>query len=187
MMADQRAWLRIPNFLNVVSNLPFAVVGLFGLAATFGRPVGRASLFVDSWERWPYAVLFAGVILTTFGSAYYHIAPDNARLVWDRLPMAVGFMALLTAVVAERVDVRLAQILFVPLLAAALSAYAVAKAFESGDRQIFAIGQIVSGHTLKHLVAAAGVGFIVAMLRARAGNHRAFPAAVDPAIVPQDA
>ena len=89
-MADQRSWLGIPNALNVLSNLPFAVVGVMGLAAIFGSDVDRRVPFHDSWERWPYAALFAGVVLTTVGSSYYHLAPDNARLVWDRLPMTVG-------------------------------------------------------------------------------------------------
>ena len=116
-MADQRSWLGIPNALNVLSNLPFAVVGVMGLAAIFAADDDRRVPFHDSWERWPYAALFAGVAMTTVGSSYYHLAPDNARLVWDRLPMTVGFMGLLTAVLAERVGLPLARWLFAPLLA----------------------------------------------------------------------
>jgi hypothetical protein len=52
-MADQRSWLGIPNALNVLSNLPFAVVGVMGLAAIFGSDVDRRVPFHDSWERWP--------------------------------------------------------------------------------------------------------------------------------------
>jgi hypothetical protein len=102
--ADHRAWLGIPNFLDVISNIPFAIAGLVGLA--FLARAGSASHFHDPRERWPYAVVFAGLLLTAFGSAYYHWAPSNARLVWDRLPMAVTFMALVAAVVAERIGVR---------------------------------------------------------------------------------
>ena len=116
-MADERALLGIPNSLNVLSNAPFAIVGLLGLAAAFGW-MGRPSPFTDRWERWPYAALFAGVALTAAGSSYYHLAPDNARLVWDRLPMAVGFMGLLTALLAERVSLTAGKWLFLPLLAA---------------------------------------------------------------------
>ena len=65
----------------------------------------------------PYLTLFEGVALTALGSGYYHLAPDNARLVWDRLPMTIGFMGLLAAVLAERVSVPVARRLFVPLLA----------------------------------------------------------------------
>lgn len=216
LFADRRSWLGIPNTLDVLSNVPFAIVGLLGLAATFSR---RAGTFVDPWERWPYAVLFAGVALTSLGSGYYHLAPDNARLVWDRLPIAVGFMGLLTALLAERVSLAIARWLFVPLLATGaagvlywywselqnagdlrlyvlvqfgsllwivlllvlyparypgtaylvtgLAAYGVGKAFELADQQIFGLGQIVSGHTLKHVVAATGVACLVVMLRER--------------------
>jgi hypothetical protein len=218
-MADQRSWLGIPNALNVLSNLPFAVVGVMGLAAIFGSDVDRRRPFHDSWERWPYAALFTAVVLTTVGSSYYHLAPDNARLVWDRLPMTVGFMGLLTAVLAERVSLPVGRWLFAPLLTlgaasvgywywsevqgagdlrlyllvqfgsllvvvlllvfyparyvcgghlvAGLAAYAAAKGLELADERIFALGGIISGHTLKHLVAAGGGACLVGMLRAR--------------------
>ena len=220
-MADQRSWLGIANALNVLSNLPFAVVGVLGLVATFDTRLA----FRDRWERWPYAALFAGVALTAAGSSYYHLAPDNARLVWDRLPMTIGFMGLMTAVLAERAGLRLARPLFVPLLlmgaasvgywfwselhgagdlrpyllvqfgslalitvlltaypatyrgggsiVAGLIAYAAAKGFETADAAIFDAGRLVSGHTLKHLTAAAGVACIVAMLRVRCDSRKA--------------
>lgn len=223
--ADERPFFGIPNCLNVLSNLPFAFVSLLGLTTVFRVGAGRATLFRNSWERWPYAVLFAGVGLTTLGSAYYHLSPDNARLVWDRLPMTFGFMGLLTTVLTERVSLRTGQLLLGPLLLlgagsvgywywsevraqgdlrlylfvqegslllvlllpllypvrypgtgyliAGLSAYVVAKWLEAADHQIFALGQIVSGHTLKHLVAASAVACFVAMLRTRA-RHAIF-------------
>src|SRR4051812_35804336 len=69
--ADERPLLGIPNALNVLSNLPFAVVGALGLAITFRqRPNGIS----DSWVRWPYAAVFGGTLLTAFGSSYYHLA-----------------------------------------------------------------------------------------------------------------
>lgn len=218
-MADQRVLLGVSNSLNVLSNLPFALVGLMGLAATFGRRRDREPPFVERWERWPYAALFAGVALTAVGSSYYHLAPDNARLVWDRLPMTIGFMALLTALIAERLGVSLARRLFVPLLVAGaasvgywhwselqaagdlrpyllvqfgslllivmllvlypprysgtgylvagLTAYVAAKGLELADQSIFALGGVVSGHTLKHLAAAGGVACLAVMLRVR--------------------
>jgi hypothetical protein len=218
LFADSRSWLGIPNFLDVLSNVPFAFVGLLGLVATFSGSA-QSSTFSDPWERWPYAVLFIGVALTSFGSSYYHLAPDNARLVWDRLPMTIGFMGLLTAMLAERVSLTLSRWLLGPLLVvgavsvaywcwtelqhagdlrlyllvqfgslllvvlllfypsryagtaylvAGLAAYTAAKGLELADGQIFALGHVVSGHTLKHLAAAGGVMCIVAMLRMRA-------------------
>ena len=213
--ADHRGWLGVPNFGDVVSNLPFALVGVWGLIFLFG-PRGRN--FSDLRERWPYAVMFAGLVLTAFGSGYYHLAPDNSRLVWDRIPIMVVFMALLTAAIAERVGVRTGLALF-PLLEvlgvasvlvwhrgelhghgdlrlyAAMQVYAIlvlllvllthsrytrgsdfavvvglyilAKILEEADRVVFGLGHVVSGHTLKHLAAAAASYWILRMLQRR--------------------
>jgi hypothetical protein len=49
-------------------------------------------MFIDARERWLYLVMFAGLSLTAFGSGYYHLAPDNARLVWDRIAIMMVFM-----------------------------------------------------------------------------------------------
>ena len=86
--ADRRSWLGIPNFGDVVSSMP----------ASDGRT-------------------FSGLVLTAGGSAYYHLAPNNARLVWDRLPMTFVFMPLVAAILAERVNVKLGLGLL-PLLVA---------------------------------------------------------------------
>jgi hypothetical protein len=198
-MADQRTLLGVPNFANAMSNLGFLVAGLAGLRAT------ARSHFADAWERQPWFALFAGTLLTAFGSTWYHLAPDDARLVWDRVPMTLGFMGLLAATLAERIGLQTARKAFAPLLilgiasvlfwtwtgnlllyvfvqfgsllavvalltlrparypgtewlVTALAAYAVSKVLESEDQPIYNFGQIVSGHTLKHLLAAAGVG-----------------------------
>lgn len=107
--ADQRAWLGIPNFGDVVSNLPFAIVGLWGMIVLFTPGTVK---FIDARQRWLYVVVFAALILTAWGSAYYHFAPDNARLVWDRIPIMMVFMALLAAVIAERIKVGAGLVLF---------------------------------------------------------------------------
>jgi len=112
--ADRRAFFGEPNFFDVLSNVPFAIVGIAGLVVVFRRH--SDAIFVSPWERWSYAVLFVGVTLTAFGSAYYHLSPDNDRLVWDRLPMTIGFMGLLTAIIAERVSPGAARVLLAPLL-----------------------------------------------------------------------
>jgi hypothetical protein len=103
--ADGRSWLGIPRFGDVVSNLPFAVIGVWGLVFLSGNAGRRA--FVDSRERNAYGWLFFGLLLTAFGSGFYHLAPDNARLVWDRLPMTIVFMALVAAMLGERISVSL--------------------------------------------------------------------------------
>jgi hypothetical protein len=101
--ADCRTLFGVANSLNVISNLPFLFAGGWGLALIFR---GRAH-FQDAREQLPYLVFFLGALLTCFGSAYYHLAPDNMRLVWDRLPMTLGFSGLVAAAFAERVDLKL--------------------------------------------------------------------------------
>ncbi|PYU18912.1 MAG: hypothetical protein DMG30_26090 [Acidobacteria bacterium] len=64
-----------------------------------------------------YAVFFLGVALTSIGSAYYHWAPDNGRLVWDRLPMSIAFMSLLAAIITERITVNAGLRSLLPLMA----------------------------------------------------------------------
>jgi hypothetical protein len=111
--ADQRTLLGIPHALNVLSNVPFLVVGLMGLW-WLARHWKDEQPFRDARERWPAVTIFAGLIATAFGSGYYHWHPTNHTLVFDRLGMVVGFMALLPLVVAERVSVRWGLRLLVP-------------------------------------------------------------------------
>lgn len=118
LMADQRTLLGVTNFWNVLSNLPFLLVGAFGLRFAL-KQVGcrRDGAFVHPREAWPYVAFFAGVLLTGVGSVCYHLAPTNGSLVWDRLPMTMAFTAIVAAVVAERVSVRLGLAVLLPLLA----------------------------------------------------------------------
>lgn len=217
--ADARALLAIDNAADTLSNLAFLAVGAMGLA--FLRRERRGSArFSSPQEMWPYYVFFFGVAMTSAGSAYYHLAPDDARLVWDRLPMTVAFMSLLAAVVGERISVAAAVRLLVPLVVLGLASvvywrasaqagaenlrpylavqfgsiavilaiaalfrsryshgnaifwvaagYGAAKVLEVYDREVFALGQVASGHTLKHLVAAGSILLILRSLERRA-------------------
>jgi hypothetical protein len=85
--ADRRTILDIPDFWDVISNVLFLVVGLMGLLR-----------FRDTASR----ILFFGVFSTSLGSAYYHLAPDSARLFWDRLPMTIAFMSLFAIAIDRR-------------------------------------------------------------------------------------
>lgn len=95
LFADDRLLLGVANFWNVISNLPFIGVGLFGLS--------RFSRLVQPESRTGYLLLCGGVVLVGVGSACYHFAPSNASLLWDRLPMTVAFMALFSMLLGERV------------------------------------------------------------------------------------
>jgi hypothetical protein len=213
--ADQREMLGIDNFLDVASNVAFALAGAAGLAVSLGRS-GR---FQSSVERWPYAIFFVGVLLTAAGSAYYHLAPDNETLFWDRLPMTIAFMALVASQVVDRISIRAGLALLLPMLmlgAASvvywrltertgvgnvmpygiLQAYSMAilllmaavtpsryslghylywvfgwyllsKFFETFDAELMGLGQMVSGHTLKHLAAAIAPVAVCLMLTRR--------------------
>ena len=101
--ADQRTLFGIPNFWNVISNLPFIAVGAAGLRRFHHDPAT--------------VVLFLGIFLTGFGSSYYHWNPNDQTLLWDRLPMTLCFMAIFAAAIEERVSARAGAILLWPLLA----------------------------------------------------------------------
>jgi hypothetical protein len=111
--ADRRALLGMPNFWDVLSNLPFLPVGIAGMV--WGVKHRPAS------SRRAWQMFFVGVALVCFGSAYYHWHPTNATLVWDRLSMVIVIMSLFVALLAEYVDARLGRILLLPALLAGLS------------------------------------------------------------------
>jgi len=112
--ADQRVLLGIPHGGDVLSNIALLLAGGLGIGLLASGRFARA--FADSRERLPYLLFFTGILLTGFGSAYYHVAPDSGRLFWDRLPMTVAFLSLLSAVMTERVSMRLSSRLLWPLL-----------------------------------------------------------------------
>ncbi|HLJ87121.1 MAG TPA: alkaline phytoceramidase [Candidatus Angelobacter sp.] len=101
--ADQRTIGGIPHALDVLSNLPFLVAGLMGLGAVaWVASIAKTGSVLNSEQKITYGVLFAGLILTAFGSGYYHLAPDNHRLVADRLPMTIAMAGFIGALVADR-------------------------------------------------------------------------------------
>lgn len=110
--ADKREAYGIENFLDVTSNLAFTLAGLAGLVVVLRRQTS----FEQPAERWPYLVFAIGVLLTSAGSCYYHLEPNNETLFWDRLPMTISFMALISAQLVDRVDVRAGLVALVPML-----------------------------------------------------------------------
>jgi hypothetical protein len=123
--ADQRAFFGIPNCLNVISNAPFLLVGALALAFLFRRSNrSEKSSFINRLERWPYVVFFLGVALTSMGSTYYHLAPGNDTLIWDRLPMTIAFVSFFAAVVAERISLKAGIWLLAPLILIGISSVA---------------------------------------------------------------
>jgi len=219
--SDQRSLFGIQNCFNVISNLPFLLVGVLGLHFLMRLNTRNSErVFIEPAERLPYLVLFLCVALTSFGSAYYHLLPNNDRLVWDRLPMTIVFMSLFAATITERISVKAGLVSLLPLLAIgtgsviywdmterggmgdlrvyiivqfytmlaipilvflfpsrysrggdlfiAVIIYAFAKIFELLDLDIFELGHITSGHTLKHIARALSAIWILRMLEKRA-------------------
>ena len=94
--ADNRSMLGINNFFDVASNVPFLFVGILGLYTIY-----------QSWgisSSWSWLFLFLSVFLVAFGSSYYHLNPENQTLTWDRLPMAIGFMALFVIALSDYIN-----------------------------------------------------------------------------------
>lgn len=111
--ADTRSFLGIPNCLNVVSNLSFLVVSIWGFTRLRYQWVNNQ---LSTREAIVFSVYFTGVLLTCIGSSWYHWSPDNARLVWDRLSMTVIFMSLLSLTIMGRVNGNLGFRLLIPLI-----------------------------------------------------------------------
>lgn len=203
--ADQRLFFGIPNAMDVLSNIFFLVVGFLGLNQLLAN---------QSQKNWSWIVFFISIAFIAPGSAYYHWAPNDFTLVWDRLPMSVGFMALYVVMLSEHIsekiertlpwaallglasvlvwvfttDLRLyfwiqfSSFLTIPMIlllypsryshkqyyAYTLGAYGVAKIVEVKDKLIFEeTHQFISGHSLKHIFAAVGIGFLWWMLKIR--------------------
>ncbi len=205
--ADVRTCLGIPNFGNVASNLAFLLIGVGGWAWCYRK--------LKTGARLSWLIFFAGVALVFAGSSYYHATPNDATLVWDRLPMTLAFMALFAALISEHLgaqferpllipalvigvasvfwwrltdDLRIyiwvqaAPLLAIPFMLAlfpgrytqriyllyGLAVYVLAKVAEYYDRETYALtAQIVSGHAVKHLLAAMAPLFLYLMLLRR--------------------
>jgi hypothetical protein len=192
---DQRTLYGVPNFWNVASNLPFVIAGLLGLLLLNRQQTVDGGL-PELYSA--YQVFFVGVLLTGFGSAWYHLSPTNETLVWDRLPMTLAFMAFFSMVLGENLSPGLGKRLLWPLLLvgvlsmflpmvlipmillmfrsrlsgaaflwAMVGAYVVSKLAEYYDAGIYAATGSLSGHSVKHIIAAGGTLFIYYALRRR--------------------
>ena len=207
VFADIRTCLGLQNFGNVASNLLFLAAGAIGMAWCYRNPGTTARL---SWF-----VFFLGVALVFFGSGYYHRAPDDDSLVWDRLPMTIAFMGILAALLAEHISVRHEKAVLMAALAVGVASvfiwkatndlsvyiwvqatpllvipyviavypgrythrhyllygvgfYALAKIAELLDYWIYdATLTAISGHSLKHMLAAAAPFCVYLMLKRR--------------------
>lgn len=111
--ADRRACFGLPNCFDTTSNVLFVLAGLTGLIFMISNGGRRA--FIDPREALPYRLFFLAAILVGFGSGYYHLAPDNSRLVWDRAAISLALMSWFAAILCERVSLT-AGLRLLPLL-----------------------------------------------------------------------
>jgi len=139
--ADARAFLGVPHFWNVLSNLVFLAVGVHGLVE-----YARCRPQLDPALRPAYLSVFIGTALICLGSGWYHLAPDTPRLTWDRLPIAIAFMGVFAVVVGEYLGPRWGRRLLAPLLAVGLLSVAhwhFSEVVGRGDLRYYALVQIV--------------------------------------------
>ncbi|XP_061337209.1 uncharacterized protein LOC133284229 [Gastrolobium bilobum] len=136
--ADQRKFFGIPNALNVISNFPFLVIGLIGLILCHHGNYFKLSL---QGELWGWTCFYVGVAAVAVGSSYYHLKPDDARLVWDRLPMTVAFTSIVAIFIIERIDEKQGMISIIPLVLAGIISIVYWRFFD--DLRPYALIQFV--------------------------------------------
>ncbi len=140
--SDQNTYWGIPNTWNVLSNIPFIVVGLFGLVGL--RHVNPVD--VSGRYKTVSLIFFIGLTLTGFGSGYYHLAPSNETLIWDRLPMTIAFMAFFSFVLLMHISERIGSILLWPLIvvgAGSVFYWAYTESIGVGDLRFYAVIQFL--------------------------------------------
>ncbi len=103
--ADKRAYFNIKNFYDVSSNVFYLIVGIAGLM-TVKKYKNNSAHFTYKREVLPFLIAFSAIASIGAGSAYYHLNPTNETLFWDRLPMTVGFMALIFIILRERIHFK---------------------------------------------------------------------------------
>lgn len=215
IFADTRVFFGIKNFFDMISNSVFLIIGLMGIVLEMQK-----KLVQDRLPEIPlYRILFIGVFLTGVGSIYFHLSPNNDRLVWDRLPMTIVFMSLTAGLLSEHLGLDWQRRLFYPLLLLGMASvwywhvteqmgrgdlrpyllvqflpllllplvmlsetsgfdrrgmiwwmlvcYLLAKLCELYDGEIWQWSGWISGHTLKHLLAAAALLLLLHMLYRR--------------------
>ncbi len=214
--SDQKILFGITNFYNVVSNIPFIIIGLIGLYSLYIKQ----SLRILEDIKYQYALLFIGLCLLGPASGYYHLNPNNSGLFLDRLVMSVTILSLFSIIIAEQISSKLSRYFFIPLIITGISCvsywyqtelseagdlrlyiavqfipiilslvilliypcrfnrhdgywwmfviYLIAKLCEFFDTEIYQLSQFwISGHTLKHLLAALAVWMLVRLFYQR--------------------
>ncbi|KAK1550027.1 hypothetical protein Q3G72_012541 [Acer saccharum] len=126
LFADMRNFFGVPNTLNVITIFPFLIVGVIGFVLCF-----QGSFFNISFqgEIWGWALFYAGIAAVAFGSAYYHLKPDDDRVMWDTLPTMIAFSSLFSGFLVERVGMRIGLSCLIALVSVAFLSMDYARTF----------------------------------------------------------
>jgi len=139
--ADTRRLGPIPRAGDVLTNLAILAAGLWAFSLRRRMAVTRA-------EQPAYRLLVLGAILTAFGSAYYHWEPSNARLVWDRAPMAVLATGAVALVLSDRMAPALGRAALWPvglLAGAGVALWGITEALGHGDLWLYLVVRVGAG------------------------------------------
>lgn len=142
LFADSRMIASLPNFWNVLSNIPFLAAGFYGIFSVFLK----AKVKINAALRINYFVFFAGIFLTGIGSSYYHLNPGNATLLWDRLPMTISFMSFSSIIIGEFISTAKARLLLLPLLITGIGSviyWHITELRHQGDLRLYAAVQFL--------------------------------------------
>jgi len=139
---DQRNISGIPNFWNVVTNIPFLVLGITGFFKIQNQEL--RGVLPDLFKA--YLTFFLGLVLTGLGSGYYHLDPSNSTLVGDRMAITVTFMSFFVLIFGESISTRTASRLLVPLLFLGLASvvyWNITENLGTGDLRFYALVQFL--------------------------------------------
>ena len=140
--ADQRNISGIPHFWNVVTNIPFLVLGITGFFKMQNQEL--TGILPDFFRA--YLAFFMGLVLIGLGSGYYHLDPSNSTLVGDRMAITVTFMSFFVLIFGESISPRTASRLLLPLLFLGLASvvyWNITENLGTGDLRFYALVQFL--------------------------------------------
>ncbi|PCJ30650.1 MAG: alkaline phytoceramidase [Gammaproteobacteria bacterium] len=139
--SDSLTLVSLPNALNVLSNLPFFIVGIIGLSLL--KKEAHSLTIVES-NKLAYIMLYLGSALVGLGSSYYHLAPNNDTLLWDRIPMTIAFMGLYAVIISEFISEKWGKLLLLPLIMVSIASvlyWWFSEQSGAGDLRYYAVAQ----------------------------------------------
>lgn len=140
LFADDRVIADIPNFWNVLSNIPFLIIGSAGIYYLLRNKnyLKLNSLGIN------YIAFFVGIFFIGIGSANYHLNPTNDSIVWDRIPMTVSFMSFFAIIIGEFINHKKGSLLLFPLIGIGIGSvvyWHYSESMNAGDLRLYFVVQ----------------------------------------------